>query len=60
MTAPAIGLPAVIRLGAQLSAIPVVPWAKVITGQPSFGGFPFGTLTAPDTAAVLPRSVAVV
>ncbi len=51
-------LPAGIRLGAQESAIPVVPWAKVITGQPFFGGLPFGTLTAPDTAAALRLSVA--
>ena len=60
MTPPAIGLSAVIRVGAQLSAIPVVPCAKEITGQPFFGGLPFGTLTAPETAAVLPCSVAVV
>ena len=53
-----MGLPAGIRLGAQVSAIPVVPWAKVITGQPFFGGLPFGTLTTPETAAVLPWSVA--
>jgi hypothetical protein len=39
-----------LREGAQESARPVVPWAQVITGQPPFGGLPFGTATEPETA----------
>ena len=39
------------------SASPVVPWAYETTGQPPFGGSPFGTLTMPETAVVLPCGV---
>ncbi len=42
------------RDGAQRSAIPVVPWAQLITGQPPFGALPLGTETVPETATALP------
>ena len=37
-----------------MSAMPVVPWAYVITGHPPLGGLPLGTLTEPETAVRLP------
>ena len=40
-----------------MSALPVVPWAYVITGQPPFGGLPFGMLTEPETASSAPCGV---
>jgi hypothetical protein len=42
--------------GAQASAIPIVPCAQVITGQPPFGALPLGIATVPDTAIRLPSS----
>ncbi len=44
------------REGAQASAIPTVPCAHVITGQPPFGALPFGIATVPETATVLPST----
>ena len=42
------------REGAHWSAMPVVPWAHEMTGQPPFGALPFGIDTVPDTATPLP------
>ena len=39
-----------VRDGVQRSAIPVVPWAQLITGQPPRGGLPRGMTTVPETA----------
>jgi hypothetical protein len=43
-------------LGAHASAMPTVPCAQLITGQPPFGALPFGTATSPETATVLPST----
>src|SRR3954466_15674783 len=48
------GLSVASREGAHTSAMPVVPWSHVITGQPFFGALPFGTDTTPETAIGLP------
>ena len=40
-----------------MSAVPVVPWAYVITGQPPRGGLPLGMLTAPETTSLFPCGV---
>ena len=50
------GLEALSRDGAQASAMPVVPWPQLMTGQPPLGAWPFGTDTVPDTATVLPST----
>ena len=50
------GLDALSREGAQASAIPVVPWPQVMTGQPPLGALPFGIDTVPDTATGLPST----
>jgi hypothetical protein len=42
--------------GAHWSAMPVVPCAQVMSGQPPFGGFPLGTVTVPETATGLPST----
>jgi len=41
-----------LREGAQSSPIPTVPCAHATTGQPPFGGVPFGKNSAPDTGTV--------
>src|SRR3954447_11278066 len=48
------GLSVASREGAHTSAMPVVPWSHVITGQPFFGALPFGPDPTPDTAIALP------
>jgi hypothetical protein len=48
------GFAALSRDGAQASAMPVVPCAQPITGQPPLGARPLGTDTVPDTATGLP------
>ena len=35
-----------LRLGAQISATPVVPCAQATIGQPALGGVPFGVKTS--------------
>ena len=42
------------REGAHTSAVPVVPCAQEISGQPPGGGVPSGTATVPDTATGCP------
>ena len=42
------------RDGAQSSAIPVVPWPQLMTGQPPSGGVPEGSETTPETATGSP------
>ena len=44
------------RDGAHESAMPVVPCAHEISGQPAFGARPFGTASVPDTAVLFPFS----
>ena len=47
-------VPAGSREGAHTSAMPVVPCAQVITGQPALGALPFGIATMPDTGTIVP------
>ena len=48
------GVGGAVARGRARSAIPVVPWPQVMTGQPPLGARPLGTDTVPDTATALP------
>ena len=45
-----------VREGAQLSAMPCVPWAQLITGRPPAGAASVGATMTPETATSDPST----